>query len=55
MREIHELQPIGIYTIPEISFVGQTEDALTTAKDKVSDTVTSAGSAVDESGRHRAG
>jgi NAD(P) transhydrogenase len=24
-----QLQPIGIYTIPEISFVGQTEDALT--------------------------
>jgi NAD(P) transhydrogenase len=26
---MHELQPIGIYTIPEISFVGATEDALT--------------------------
>jgi NAD(P) transhydrogenase len=25
----HELQPIGIYTIPEISFVGRTEDELT--------------------------
>ena len=30
--EIHETQPIGIYTIPEISFVGRTEDALTEAK-----------------------
>jgi NAD(P) transhydrogenase len=29
VREIHELQPIGIYTIPEISFVGKTEDELT--------------------------
>ena len=29
VREIHELQPIGIYTIPEISFVGKTEDQLT--------------------------
>lgn len=27
----HELQPIGIYTIPEISFVGRTEDELTEA------------------------
>jgi NAD(P) transhydrogenase len=26
-----DLQPIGIYTIPEISFVGQTEDELTTS------------------------
>jgi NAD(P) transhydrogenase len=26
---MHELQPIGIYTIPEISFVGKTEDELT--------------------------
>ncbi|GAA2078317.1 Si-specific NAD(P)(+) transhydrogenase [Actinomadura alba] len=26
---MHELQPIGIYTIPEISFVGRTEDELT--------------------------
>ncbi|TDB93223.1 Si-specific NAD(P)(+) transhydrogenase [Actinomadura sp. 7K534] len=29
---MHETQPIGIYTIPEISFVGLTEDALTEAK-----------------------
>ncbi|XVQ08129.1 Si-specific NAD(P)(+) transhydrogenase [Spirillospora sp. CA-255316] len=29
---MHELQPIGIYTIPEISFVGRTEDELTEAK-----------------------
>ncbi|GAA2139986.1 Si-specific NAD(P)(+) transhydrogenase [Actinomadura napierensis] len=29
---IIEVQPIGIYTIPEISFVGRTEDALTEAK-----------------------
>ncbi len=29
VRVIHELQPIGIYTIPEISFVGKTEDELT--------------------------
>jgi NAD(P) transhydrogenase len=28
-RAMHQLQPIGIYTIPEISFVGQTEDQLT--------------------------
>jgi NAD(P) transhydrogenase len=28
-RDMHKLQPIGIYTIPEISFVGQTEDELT--------------------------
>ncbi|MEV7010332.1 Si-specific NAD(P)(+) transhydrogenase [Streptosporangium sp. NPDC051022] len=26
---IHHLQPIGIYTIPEISFIGRTEDDLT--------------------------
>ncbi|MBV2357870.1 Si-specific NAD(P)(+) transhydrogenase [Streptomyces sp. J2-1] len=26
---MHQLQPIGIYTIPEISFVGRTEDQLT--------------------------
>jgi NAD(P) transhydrogenase len=26
---MHSLQPIGIYTIPEISFVGRTEDQLT--------------------------
>jgi len=31
VREMHELQPIGIYTIPEISFVGKTEDELTDA------------------------
>ncbi len=30
-REMHQLQPIGIYTIPEISFVGQTEEELTNA------------------------
>ncbi|SCL13883.1 NAD(P) transhydrogenase [Micromonospora nigra] len=28
-RAMPELQPIGIYTIPEISFVGRTEDELT--------------------------
>jgi NAD(P) transhydrogenase len=33
VSEIHETQPIGIYTIPEISFVGRTEDELT--EDKV--------------------
>lgn len=32
VSEIYETQPIGIYTIPEISFVGRTEDALTEAK-----------------------
>ncbi|GAA2437336.1 Si-specific NAD(P)(+) transhydrogenase [Actinomadura vinacea] len=32
VHELHELQPIGIYTIPEISFVGRTEDELTEAK-----------------------
>jgi NAD(P) transhydrogenase len=32
VQEMHELQPIGIYTIPEISFVGRTEDELTEAK-----------------------
>ncbi len=32
VSQIHETQPIGIYTIPEISFVGRTEDALTEAK-----------------------
>ena len=26
---MHQLQPIGIYTIPEISFIGRTEDELT--------------------------
>ncbi|MBO3749093.1 Si-specific NAD(P)(+) transhydrogenase [Streptosporangiaceae bacterium NEAU-GS5] len=31
VRAMHELQPIGIYTIPEISFVGKTEDDLTDA------------------------
>ena len=29
VRAMHALQPIGIYTIPEISFVGRTEDELT--------------------------
>jgi len=29
VRAMHELQPIGIYTIPEISFIGRTEDQLT--------------------------
>jgi NAD(P) transhydrogenase len=29
---MHQLQPIGIYTIPEISFVGRTEDELTEAR-----------------------
>lgn len=29
VREMGMLQPIGIYTIPEISFVGRTEDELT--------------------------
>ncbi|SEG94318.1 NAD(P) transhydrogenase [Thermomonospora echinospora] len=29
---MHALQPIGIYTIPEISFVGRTEDELTADK-----------------------
>jgi NAD(P) transhydrogenase len=29
VREMHELQPIGIYSIPEISFVGKSEDELT--------------------------
>lgn len=28
---LHQLQPIGIYTIPEIAFVGKTEDELTRA------------------------
>jgi NAD(P) transhydrogenase len=31
VREMHQLQPIGIYTIPEISFVGETEEQLTDA------------------------
>jgi NAD(P) transhydrogenase len=30
-RDMHELQPIGIYTIPEISFIGKTEEELTDA------------------------
>ncbi|NUR83416.1 MAG: Si-specific NAD(P)(+) transhydrogenase [Nonomuraea sp.] len=29
LHQIHPLQPIGIYTIPEISFIGRTEDELT--------------------------
>jgi NAD(P) transhydrogenase len=29
---MHQLQPIGIYTIPEISFVGRTEDELTDSR-----------------------
>ncbi|MDX6739192.1 Si-specific NAD(P)(+) transhydrogenase [Actinocorallia sp. A-T 12471] len=29
VADMHELQPIGIYTVPEISFVGKTEDELT--------------------------
>jgi NAD(P) transhydrogenase len=31
-RAMHLLQPIGIYTIPEISFVGRTEDELTESR-----------------------
>ncbi|MEJ3746255.1 Si-specific NAD(P)(+) transhydrogenase [Actinomycetes bacterium KLBMP 9797] len=31
VRALHQLQPIGIYTIPEISFVGRTEEELTSA------------------------
>ena len=31
VRAMPQLQPIGIYTIPEISFIGQTEDELTEA------------------------
>ncbi|GIF62995.1 NAD(P)(+) transhydrogenase [Asanoa ishikariensis] len=31
-RAMPALQPIGIYTIPEISFIGRTEDELTEAK-----------------------
>jgi len=30
-NKLGELQPIGIYTIPELSFVGRTEEALTSA------------------------
>jgi NAD(P) transhydrogenase len=29
VHEMHELQPIGIYSIPEISYIGRTEDELT--------------------------
>src|SRR6201982_3770977 len=29
LHEVSELQPIGIYSIPEISFVGRTEEQLT--------------------------
>lgn len=29
VRAMHQVQPIGIYTIPEISFIGRTEDELT--------------------------
>ena len=32
VRAMQSLQPIGIYTIPEISFVGKTEDELTDAR-----------------------
>jgi NAD(P) transhydrogenase len=32
VRELAPLQPIGIYSIPEISFVGRTEDELTDAR-----------------------
>ncbi|MCW2912689.1 MAG: FAD-dependent pyridine nucleotide-disulfide oxidoreductase [Actinomycetia bacterium] len=32
VNAMHQLQPIGIYTIPEISFVGRTEDELTATK-----------------------
>ena len=31
-HDMHALQPIGIYTIPEISFVGKTEDELTESR-----------------------
>jgi NAD(P) transhydrogenase len=31
-HDMHRLQPIGIYTIPEISFVGRTEDELTESR-----------------------
>jgi NAD(P) transhydrogenase len=30
-RELQELQPIGIYTVPEISYCGRTEEELTSA------------------------
>jgi NAD(P) transhydrogenase len=32
VHAMHELQPIGIYTIPEISFVGKNEDELTDSR-----------------------
>ncbi|MBU3065720.1 Si-specific NAD(P)(+) transhydrogenase [Nocardia sp. NEAU-G5] len=32
MHTLSALQPIGIYTIPEISFIGRTEDELTAAR-----------------------
>ena len=32
VHEMNKLQPIGIYTIPEISFIGKTEDELTHEK-----------------------
>ncbi|GLW07968.1 NAD(P)(+) transhydrogenase [Microtetraspora sp. NBRC 13810] len=32
VADMHELQPIGIYTVPEISFVGKSEDDLTREK-----------------------
>jgi NAD(P) transhydrogenase len=32
VRALGQLQPIGIYSIPEISFVGRTEDELTDAR-----------------------
>ena len=32
VHEMNKLQPIGIYTIPEISFIGATEDELTNEK-----------------------
>jgi NAD(P) transhydrogenase len=32
VRRMNQIQPIGIYTIPEISFVGRTEDELTDAR-----------------------
>jgi len=32
VHEMSSLQPIGIYTIPEVSFVGQSEDELTKTK-----------------------
>ena len=31
-RAMNAIQPIGIYTIPEISYIGETEDALTHAR-----------------------